>query len=120
VPYLLHGVAGGGSFFRSVGPEVLEVYHTLHSLVVALPVCWVLRRWRPAWFVPSLAWPLHIVMDMFTHGAGGRFQTRIFHPVSDWGFPGWNWWQHPELVWGIWLTLPALWIGLLRVRRRRA
>jgi hypothetical protein len=72
--------------------------------------------WKPL-FAPALAWPLHVVMDVFTHGAG-RFQTPLFFPLTTWGFEGLPWWRHPGLVTSYWLLLPAVWIGLWLVRRR--
>ena len=117
-PPLLAFVAGGmhGNFFRDMPPESLALYHWTHSLIVALTVSGMLRLgWKPL-FMPSLAWPLHVLMDSWTHGAG-KFLTPIFFPLSTWGINGLRWWQHPGVVLAYWLVLPAIWLGLWCWRR---
>ena len=66
--------------------------------------------------VPALAWPLHILMDSFSHG-DGRWQTLMLYPFSDWHFHGVNWWQHPGVMLLYWGILPVLWI-VIRLWRR--
>ena len=106
-----------GNFFRDMPPESLACYHWTHSLIVALAAAGLLRlAWKPV-FIPSLAWPLHVLMDAWTHGAG-RFRTPIFYPLTDWGFEGIRWWQHPGVVLAYWLVLPAFWLALWYWRRK--
>ena len=47
-----------------------------------------------AW--PMLAWPMHIIVDFFTHSID-VFPTPIFWPISDFRFDGIPW-SNPE-VW---------------------
>ena len=54
--------------------------------------------------------------DALTHGAT-TFRTTLFYPLSDWGFNGIRWWQHPEVVMAYWLLLPAIWFSLWYWRR---
>ncbi len=116
VGYLREGMPG--NFFHHMGYNDVIVYRYVHSLVVALTVALVLRlAWKPL-FVPSLAWPVHLVMDALTHGSG-KFETTLLYPLSAWHVEGIRWWQHPELVLGYWLVLPVLWLGLHLWRRSR-
>ena len=117
MPFLTFLAAGAhGNFFRGFEGTGIVCYRYMHSLVVALTVVGLLRfAWRPL-FIPSLAWPLHVVLDALTHGAG-KFQTTIFHPLSTWGYDSVRWWQHPEIVLAYWLFLPVIWLGLWAWRR---
>ena len=68
-----------------------HLYPLSHSLVVfsvVFAVVWLLFR-RPA--LPMLAWGLHILMDVPTHGAG-RFGTPFLWPLSLYRFDG-IWWS---------------------------
>jgi len=117
-PMILHAFSGGGNFFHAVEDPTLIAYRYMHSLLVALAAAGIVRWiWKPL-FVPSLAWPLHVLMDSVTHGAG-KFQTTLFYPLSSWGFDSIRWWQHPEIVLAYWLVLPAIWLGLWAWRRRK-
>jgi hypothetical protein len=118
LPYLLAIGHGNGSFFHGVSASTLETYHWMHSLLTAGAVLALIAWLRPRWLLPALAWPLHILMDAFTHAQGGRFATRLFHPLSDVGLPGVNWWEHPRVWAGIWLVLPVVWLGLWLARRQ--
>ena len=86
-----------GNFFVEFGGPALAVYRTMHSLLVALAAAGGLRLiWKPL-FVPSLAWPLHLVMDSVTHGSG-KFQTMLFYPLSFFHIEGIRWWRHRWIV----------------------
>jgi hypothetical protein len=107
-----------GNFFRGFEGTGIVCYRYMHSLIVALAAVGLLRlAWRPL-FIPSLAWPLHVVLDALTHGTG-KFQTTIFYPLSTWGYDSVRWWQHPEIVLAYWLFLPVIWLGLWAWRRRK-
>ncbi len=108
----------GGNFFAWAGGATLIWYHATHSLVVALPACLILGLFRRSLFLPSLAWPLHVIMDAPTHGIG-KFQTQPFFPLLDWGVTGINWWEHPGVFAGYWIALPLIWV-FIRFWRRRA
>jgi hypothetical protein len=116
-PFLAWLQAGTpGNFFHDLDGGDIVVYRYVHSLIVALLVSGLLRlAWRPL-FIPSLAWPLHLVMDALTHGTG-KFQTTVFYPLSTWSFDGIRWWQHREVVAAYWLLLPVIWLGLRLWRR---
>lgn len=116
---LLQFVAHGchGNFFHNLDGGDITVYRYTHSLIVALVVCGAFRFKAPGLFVASLAWPLHVAMDALTHGAG-KFQTTVFYPFSAWALDGIRWWQHPGLVLGYWLALPAIWILLFAIRQK--
>ena len=117
-PMIACAINGGGNFFLTIDETTLMTYRYMHSLLVALAAAGIVRWiWKPL-FVPSLAWPLHVLMDSVTHGAG-KFQTTLFYPLSSWGFDSIRWWQHPEIVLAYWLVLPAIWLGLWAWRRRK-
>lgn len=87
-------------------PEYIYLfYNVTHSLIIFIFVfslVWLLRG-RP--FAPMLAWGLHILMDIFTHGRE-FFPTPFLWPVSDYTFDGIPW-GHPA----IWYPNLALLIG---------
>ncbi len=105
-----------GNFFANVGETTLIHYRVTHSLVVALPCCVLTGLWRKSFFIPSLAWPLHSIMDAFTHGID-KFQGIPFYPVLDLRVPGISWWKYPGLIAAYWGVLVLTWIGLWMWRR---
>ena len=106
-----------GNFFRDFGGDGIIVYRYMHSLLVALAIAGVIRWiYRPA-FMPALAWPLHVVMDALTHGAG-KWGSPLLYPVSEWSLDSVRWWQHPGLVLAYWLALPCIWLTLWGFRAR--
>ncbi len=109
--------------FHALPSFVYALYHGTHSLVtVGVLVAFLWAFARPL-LVPALAWPLHIVMDSFTH-SDGYWQTLMFYPFSGWHYHGFNWWQYPGLMVLYWGILPVLWIGISgwrwRVAKRQA
>lgn len=114
VAFLRYG--SNGNFFRELGPDALTAYRIFHSLVISLGFVLLLRLARSELLVPACAWPLHVVMDAFTHGTG-KFQTPIFYPFSTWGFDSARWWEHPRLMLGYWVALPVIWTLLWSWRR---
>lgn len=121
LPFLSYWGEPRGHFFRDFSGSNLELYRYVHSLLVAFAACGILRLvWRPLW-VPSLAWPLHLLMDSLTHHAG-KFGTTLFYPLTDWAYEGWPWWHHNGVFQAYWLLLPVMWAVLWLVRRgqRRA
>ena len=111
-------IRGESPSFHGLPPYVFTLYHCTHSLVIAVAFLLLLRVLARPIAVPALAWPLHIVMDSFSHG-DGRWQTLVSYPLSDWHFHGINWWQHPGVMLLYWGILPALWIGIHLWRRGR-
>jgi hypothetical protein len=104
-------IRGHAPSFHGIPPYVFVLYHCTHSLVIAGLALLLLRAIARPLVVPALAWPLHIVMDSFSHGEG-RWQTLMLYPLSDWHFRGINWWQHPGVMLLYWGMLPVLWIGI--------
>lgn len=108
----------GHAMWYSIPPYIFTLYRITHSLVIAfgmiLVVGWLFRPLA----VTMVAWPIHIVTDVFTHGPG-RFQTPLFYPLSSIQFTGINWWEHPVISWTGWLFTAALWIGILCYRYKR-
>ena len=109
---------GDSISFHHLPPYLYVLYHSTHSFLVAgllLALLWAVAR---PLAVPALAWPLHIVMDSFSHG-DGRWQTMMLYPASEWHYHGINWWQHPGFMACYWGLLPLLWTGISLWRRRR-
>lgn len=114
VQMLIHG---DSISFHNLPPYLYVLYHCTHSFVISglfLSLLWVAAR---PLVVPALAWPLHIVMDSFSHG-DGRWQTMMLYPVSECHYHGINWWQHPGFIALYWGLLPILWTGISLWRRR--
>lgn len=109
-------VRGDPVSFHHLPPDVYVLYHCTHSLVTAGIVIGVLCAVSRHLAVPALAWPLHIVMDSFSHG-DGRWQTLMLYPVSGWHYHGVNWWQSPALILMVWGLLPVIWLAIRFWRR---
>ena len=109
-------IRGESPSFHSLPPYVYVLYHSTHSLVTAGVLLCVLYVFARHLVVPALSWPLHILMDSFSHG-DGRWQTLMLYPFSDWHIQGVNWWQHPEMMLAYWGILPVIWIGIFCWRR---
>lgn len=104
-------------------PEAIpQIVHTLynytHSLIIFLLVFLIvfLIFRRPIWEL--LAWGLHILMDIFTHGLG-FFPTPFLWPVSNFEFNGHSW-ATPEIMIPnvVLLGLLYFWFFVFRKRRR--
>ena len=108
---------GNSPSFHELPPYVFALYHGTHSLVIAGLLLLALRAVARPLVVPALAWPLHILMDSFSHG-DGRWQTLVFYPLSDWHIHGVNWWHHPGMMLIYWGILPVLWISIHLWRRQ--
>jgi len=70
-----------------------NVYYCTHSLIIIGAIWLVLWFTRRKIAIPFLAWPLHILIDILTHGTG-RFPTLFLFPLSDYAFDGIRWQQH--------------------------
>jgi membrane-bound metal-dependent hydrolase YbcI (DUF457 family) len=91
---LILGNAKGGFFGRpeslSIPTYVYQGYNITHSLVifaVVFGLVWLIRKKVP-WVI--LGWPLHILMDLFTHSTK-FFPTPIFWPISNFHINGIPW-----------------------------
>ncbi len=109
-------IADGGHFFVAYGGSDLVLYRLTHSLIVSLAFSGVILLVGRAFFLPSLAWPLHVVCDMFTHSAS-KFRTTVFYPLFSWGFNGLRWWEHPEVIAVYWVIVGFLWLARMGLAR---
>jgi len=108
---------GDGISFHALPAYVFVLYNLTHSLVFALLGLGLIRLfWKPL-FIPALAWPFHIGLDIFTHPLG-HFQTPFLYPLSDFAFDGIAWWMHRWFILAYWGLLPLIWLGIALVRRR--
>lgn len=101
-----------------VPPYVYHIYNVTHSLFVFAAVfllLWLFTR-RPV--IESLAWGLHIVMDIFTHSSA-FFPTPFLWPFSRFEVNGYPW-GHPIILVPDALLLIILysWFYLIRPRLR--
>jgi hypothetical protein len=111
--------AGNGVSWHGIPDFIFVLYNITHSLAGMAVCIGLLVWWKRSLLLPALAWPVHVLMDVFTHG-DGRFMTPIFWPFTDWGFSGWNWWQYRGIFHGSWIFAAVVWlaVGLLRVSWR--
>jgi hypothetical protein len=100
--------------FREALPEFLwpeGLYRVSHSLVIFLVVfalVWLVAR-RPA--LAMLAWPLHILMDIPTHGSG-EYRTPFLWPLSSYRFSG-IWWSRRWFMILNYSAIAAAYLALL-------
>ncbi len=101
----LFGVGGG---WRGIPPAIFTVYRITHSFLGMGVIMALILWWKPRLWLPLLAWPVHVLSDVPTHGSG-RFVTPIFWPFTLRGFHGWNWWEYKAIFYGIWISIGLLW-----------
>ena len=104
-PHFVLSFLGFGTWPRHVEPPtaamlpayVSSIYHVTHSLViyaVFFALLWWLGKKHLAYL--SLAWPLHILVDIPTHSTA-FFPTPFLWPVSDLAVNGIPWsWKTPR------------------------
>ncbi len=112
--------AGNGVRWHAIPDFIFVLYNLTHSLA-GLAVCYgLLVGWKRALWLPALAWPIHVLMDIPTHGEG-VFLTPVLWPFSDWSFVGWSWWRHLPVFYGSWMLAAGLWlvVGALRMSWRK-
>ena len=112
---VLHFPEHGNQTWRILPPYIFTLYNWTHSLVIITPVLVLLYFIKRPLLLPALAWPLHIVVDVFTHGKG-RFTTPLFWPISDMRFYGINWWEHGTFWLASWGVIIALCIAIIAFR----
>ncbi len=108
-------ITGSGGGWRGIPEGIFTLYRMTHSLLgmgIGVAALW---WWKPRLLLPLMAWPVHILCDVPTHGAG-RFVTPLFWPVTLKGFHGWNWWEVPGLFAAIWISIGLLWLTVLGMR----
>ena len=69
---------------------VFNLYDFSHSLVIAIISLLITYCINKDFCFPMLAWPFHILLDIFTHSAA-FFPTPIFWPILDYKFDGIPW-----------------------------
>jgi hypothetical protein len=124
--FLVSSIIVGGFTFDHQGPPdlatvpsyVFTLYDITHSLIVSAVVflaVWFVRK-KP--LIPMLAWPLHILIDIPTHGIE-FFPTPFLWPLSDYRFDGISW-GHPYIFFTniALLALAYAWFLFKKLRQR--
>ena len=107
IHFALDAFSGNGVRWHGIPGFIFVLYDVTHSLAGIALGYGLLVAWRRALWLPALAWPLHVLVDVPTHG-DGRFLTPILWPFSDWSFAGWSWWLHPAMFYGSWILAGGL------------
>jgi hypothetical protein len=109
--------SGGPPSESAIPTYVHDLYHFTHSFVIfalAFAAVWVFRRKA---FLPMLAWPLHIIVDIPTHSTN-FFPTPFLWPFFDNlrvdGIP----WSHPMIFIPNVVLLAAVYLWFFVVRPR--
>lgn len=105
----------------SIPSYVHHLYDITHSFVtfaVVFAIIWAVLR-RPLW--PMLAWPLHILMDLFTHSTS-FFPTPFLWPLVSYRFDGVSWGTPPIFFTNVALLVfaYAMWLLQRHMHRRKA
>jgi hypothetical protein len=77
-------------FSEKIPLWVYSLYDISHSLVIAFIFIGIAYNVNKDFAWPMLGWPLHIVIDLFTHSIE-FFPTPIFWPISNYRFDGIPW-----------------------------
>ncbi len=96
-------------------PEVVVSYRVGHSFVTAGAALAAILRFYRALFIPFLAWPLHIVMDIFTH-TEDHVPTLFLYPLSDIHLSFVYWREEPLVVVVNYIAIALVIYFLLRIR----
>ena len=107
--------AGEGVNWHGIPAFIFVLYDLTHSLAGMAVCLGLLVWWKRALWLPALAWPIHVLTDVPTHGSG-YFMTPVFWPFSDWAFAGWSWWQNPNIFFGGWILAGILWLAVIAMR----
>ena len=75
---------------------VYDLYDISHSMVTALVFIAIAYKINKDFAWPMLAWPMHIIVDFFTHSIE-FFPTPILWPISDYRFDGVPW-SNPNVL----------------------
>ena len=115
IHFSLDWFAGNGVRWHGIHGFIFTLYNLTHSLAGMAVGIGGLVMWKRALWLPALAWPIHVLMDLPTHGSGS-FMTPILWPFSDWRFRGWSWWEHSELFYGGWIGAGVILLILVGMR----
>lgn len=101
----------------SVPNYVYDVYQITHSLIMFMfvfGVVWLIRK-KP--FIPMLAWPLHILVDIPTHSIQ-FFPTPFLWPLSNVRVNGHSW-GTPEVFIPNVIALAAAYLWFYWAKKKR-
>ena len=84
------GPRGGPPELASIPGYVFSLYNLTHSFVTFAVVFGLVWFFRKAPLLTMCAWPLHILVDIFTH-SDEFFPTPFLWPLSDYRFDGRSW-----------------------------
>ena len=85
-----HGLKNGRPSIEEIPIWVVELYNISHSLITAFVFIAIVYFIKKELTWPMLAWPVHIIVDLFTHSIE-FFPTPIFWPLSNYRFDGIPW-----------------------------
>ena len=85
-----HGLKNGRPSIEEIPIWVVELYNISHSLITAFVFIAIVYFIKKDLTWPMLAWPVHIIVDLFTHSIE-FFPTPIFWPLSNYRFDGIPW-----------------------------
>jgi membrane-bound metal-dependent hydrolase YbcI (DUF457 family) len=113
------GEFGGRPELADIPTYVSALYNFTHSFVafvVVFAITWIILK-KPLWIM--LAWPLHIIVDIFTHSTE-FFPTPFLWPFVSYQFDGVPW-SIPSIFFTNWALIIASFIlWYIQSRRRRA
>ena len=92
---------------------VFLLYDFSHSFIIAMIFILIVYKINKDFCFPMLAWPFHILLDVFTHSVE-YFPTPIFWPISDYRFDGIPW-SNPYIM-----LINIICIFLIFIYRRKA
>ena len=85
-----HGLKNGRPSIEEIPIWVVELYNISHSLITAFVFIAIVYFIKKELTWPMLAWPVHIIVDLFTHSIE-FFPTPILWPLSNYRFDGIPW-----------------------------
>ncbi|MFH1207562.1 MAG: hypothetical protein V1668_03065 [Patescibacteria group bacterium] len=91
----------------------LHIYHWAHSLLPISFVTIIVSIFTPTGWMLAAPYYLHIFLDIFTHR--GRWATRIFYPVSDFHFEGFDWWRYNWISIANWATIAVVGVFIFTI-----
>ena len=92
---------------------VFLLYDFSHSFIIAMIFILIVYKINKDFCFPMLAWPFHILLDVFTHSVK-YFPTPIFWPISNYRFDGIPW-SNPYVM-----LINIICIFLIFIYRRKA
>ena len=100
---------------NSIPSWVYAAYNFTHSLVMFACVFLLVFMITKRWFLPLIAWAIHVLIDIPTHSFR-FFPTPFLWPISDYKFDGISW----GTPWFMVLNYSSLLIVFIVIARNRA